>query len=58
MNRKDIVLMPTWYRARNLRKAEAMETIGDRSAAERYRGMADWFREAIKRENELIEKGG
>lgn len=31
------------YKLRNMRKAEAMDTIGDHEAANVYREMADWF---------------
>lgn len=57
MDRQDTILILTWYKNRNRLKAETMDTIGDAESAQRYRDMADWFAEAIKREEALLEKG-
>lgn len=47
--------MLTMYKSRNLMKAHELEKV-DQSAARRYKEMADWFAEAIKREEELIKR--
>jgi hypothetical protein len=46
------------YKNRNRLKADAMDTIGDNKAAKRYRFMAEWFDEAIKREEGISREYG
>lgn len=55
MDRQDTILMLTMYKSRNLMKAQELDGV-DPASAKRYRAMADWFAEAIKREEELIKK--
>lgn len=56
MDRKDTILILNAYKHRNRVAADDFDKIGEHETAQRYRDMAEWFAEAIRREEELLEE--
>lgn len=56
MDRQDTILILHAYKNRNRVMADDFEKAGDKEAARRYRHMAEWFADAIRREEELDKK--
>lgn len=54
-DRKDTILILSSYKNRNRLQADALDKC-DKKAAKRYRDMADWFAEAILREEQLLRE--